>query len=357
MPFRPDPLTNAAHRKVSELRDAATLSGALDKEALEQAEGLLRVIDLRARLSAQRVRWALTCFTVVFAAMLLVLASCPVFTIDVEGSLQSETVGVRLSSAAILPIEESTSTFAAAGPVPVESSDPSHATAKKEPLLLTADGSGRITINQITVPPRALLQFAISHDGTVSLHVRCDSNCDEGRIHLTLAGVVRTGAGSPWPQNGRHVELGLTQGDNDVEFRLRDTAALVRLGAVDADSLTFEHRVTGVEGDREMPMVVSSVIGGELRNMTMGTIQPLSRGDRLKIGDGTFALHYVRVEKGVLSTRFTGEPRELDREGKSLVPSWLEWIWTRGPLKLLWAVFIAFLGTLMAAARWKNPFV
>lgn len=345
-----DALIKAAKQRLSALVNAQHTDVATAAIELAKAEAGLRLAGIHDARAVERLWRSLAYFAVVAGVILLTLASCKVSKIEVEGTVRSGTLYFRASDFTVMDLEASTPTFIAAfgghGEPATESAN--------QPIDVEAGDSGRIAINQISFPRGSELEFTASPDGVVNLQVRCGTGCDTARVNLTFSGTVRFRNDTFFARTGP-LELPLSRGENYLEFRLRDSTTVSGTSVIRADTVAFSRDQLRVAGERERPVSTPAIMSGELRNMTMnGKREALGRNARLAMGTGRFAIRSVRLEGGAFVTEFTGAPRVVEREGRSLVPSRLEWLWTREPLVIFWTIFGSLVATMAAAIQWKT---
>lgn len=343
-------LIEAAKQRLSALVNAQHTDVATAAVELAKAEAALRLAGIHDARATERLWRSLAYFAVAAGVLLLTLASCKVSEIDVEGTVRSEILYFRASDFTVMDLEASTATFSAAfgshGEPATESAS--------QPIDVEAGDSGRIAINQISFPRGSELEFTATPDGVVTLQLRCGTGCDTARVNLTFSGTVRFRNDTSSARAGP-LDLRLSRGENYLEFRLRDSTTVSGTSVIRTDTVAFSRDQLRVAGERERPVSTASIMSGELRNMTMnGKREALGRNARLAMGTGRFVIRSVRLEGGAFVTEFTGAPRVVEREGRSLVPSRLEWLWTREPLVILWTIFGSLVATMAAAIQWKT---
>lgn len=344
-----DALIELAKQRLLAVARGQVVDAGMAAAHLAQAEAALRVAKLDETQATERLRRSLAYFALVVGIVLLSLASCHIKRIEVEGVVRSESLYFRTSDLVVLDLEASTPIFSAA-----LGDGESGSASVREPVDLEAQDSGQIAINQIALSKGSEAQISMTREGIISLQVRCDAGCDSAWVNLTFSGSVMSRGDPSAVRKAGAVELHFAGGENYLEFQLRDSVSLSGTSVIRADSVAFNRDHFRVTGDLERSVNAPTVVSGEIRNLTMnGQRHVLSRNDHLTIGSGPFSLRSVRLEHGTLVTEFTGKPSELAREGRGLVPSTLEWLWTRQPLAIFWTLLASLVATMAAAIGWK----
>jgi urease beta subunit len=176
-----------------------------------------------------------------------------------------------------------------------------------------------------------------------------------GPIKITIAGVGERTIDLPIPQN---VTLEPAGGSVDLDATFRDLEQAAMTPQVPVSALAFS-RVDEF-GDRSISVLrtVSTILGGTVYFEELNEERrALRAGEALRFEQIQDAeIRTLRMRGDRLSVGFHGTVRGMStgdsQRGRTLMPTWLDWLKAQHGLSLLWGTTLYVVGLLVAALRW-----
>jgi len=367
-----DPLRELLDREIDALTaEAEMAAGNISAERIEGLGHLARLIEIRNSQRSKPRNWwaALVLMGTLVIMSVLLFAKVPETDIELEVSLAEASFALAKDQVVTNAIE--LSGLGASGLRSVqlprsrsESRDTSqtrdesspaisltrssigtrHGSVTLEPLLLAA--GARVTLYHSELPNQCLLSTNVAGlamqatvDGPITVGwsgspaheldfgspgpVLLEGGSEESQLDLTFSGMPQ----SPFSPQLQVQDLSFARID---QFLGPDRTLLKRLSTILSGTLYFE-----------------SLNGQERR---------LRPGEELRFERSNGEIRTLELADNHISLKFHGRVSGMTTgagEGqRSLMPTYLEWLWARHGLSLLWATSLYFFGLIAGALRW-----
>lgn len=374
--LHPRMLSRRAVRELeSRFRDRLTAlitesaKGQASSSELDEVERLGRVLEISRQMDARRGRTYLVTFCLAAVIFVLVLATIPVRSMEVEGAIQASGVQFILPQTSSLPFDAALHRFDAAGyeAINLPRNPGGRVGPSEEFQQVFAAGSGEegyVTLQEARLSSSSHVSIRQS-EGVNAYHftTECTKKCKDGWLLLALRGAVRLGDGGPERlvsvNPGQDVQVSLGANRMDFDILLKDTTGVEIFTDLDVVSLSFSEASVVATEESTLHTAISTIEGGELVLVgSNGSRQPLRPRDEIHLYADTFHVQRIMASPKGMMVHFRTHVRRLDlgsgSRKQSLMPSMLRWFVTDESLA---SARVAILGLIALAAgllHWKT---
>lgn len=367
-PARPTPtLRQQLETRFNQVRDEALGDpGSVTASHVEEVERLARLVQIQDQLYPQpKPRWPVAGAMLLTLVLISLLLFVRIREADVELDLVLSEVAFELTQDHVLTEVLQVGAIAAFElrsvqmPYGSAGGDRSRqADAGGRPAVqLEAEGTaGDLTLEPLTLPAgtRVLLSPTLQSNKirlTLSgpdLLLRVGVR---GRVRVSMPGTAAQTVDHPTPAS---VELRSSEVPLHLDLSLPEGRALRFAPALSVKSLVLDSVEEHLGGERSVVRQVSAIRSGSLFWEELGGREHrLRASERLRLKGAEGSLRMLRYENQQLQLSFAGQVRDvLAGAGRSLMPTWLDWLQAQHGLSLLWGATLYTFGILMGALRW-----
>ena len=317
---------------------AAVLCGSL---LVASALLFLRVpsTDVELRVVASEVGFTL-------AASQELLRSTPLSALGVSG-LRGVELPSNGRAAAHGAIQSGDPTGPTAVRLAPDSLGPRRGTVDLAPITLPS--STEVRVQQGTVPHQFRLSFATQRDSAIALEAHVF-----GLVSAAVAGSPSTRLDLAAPKS---VTLVPGSGDVDLDLTFSSPVASVFAQQLAVRALALDRVDQTPYRDETIARILSTIRSGTLYLESLGgEARQLRPGESLAFAETRGSIRSIELREDGVALEFAGRVRGMRigfaDGGRSLMPTWLEWLKARHGLSLMWGTAFYLFGLVLGIARW-----
>jgi hypothetical protein len=334
--------------------------GPLEPATAAEIDALASLLALRDRLRPARRRRAPAIALAVTLSLASLLLFVRVPSTDIE--LEAQVSELRYTA----PVRQQLTAVAQLSRLAIAGLASTEATGNGAPAIQTngifvlsahRDGPcrGTLTLDRIVLPAGARIALQRPAIGD---RLQMNLNAPGAEMQLTTEGCLVLPGGASWssgPSQTLTLKLGADAADVELQAAPGATLAFAPLQRVEGISL---QRVEQLQSDGQtLARQVSTVLGGQLYLESLGgELRRLRPAESLTWTHSAGEFRDIALGPGHLELRFSGEVSGMRSgtapNGRSWMPTWLEWVKANHALTLLWGGVLYVFGLWGTLWRW-----
>jgi hypothetical protein len=222
---------------------------------------------------------------------------------------------------------------------------------------LAGDRPGDITIAPLALAAGITVTLEAEAGGSYKVQLRTDGDkSGDLSVKLNIDGAVRVkGLDRPAQILKLTDVVGFTaSADKSLTFAIQPSGAtpVAFQPLLPVNALEFSDIEVIGDGVGQT-LVRSTVRSGALFLEELGAKEvKLREAEDLTFDGLDGVIRSVTLQSGAIAVNFEGSAREVTSHGRSLKPSWLEFLRAQKPVELLWGSALGLLGAVLAALKW-----
>jgi hypothetical protein len=364
-----DQLRNKLSRQLQMVTDALLHGkGEVSDDQMVILERLARVTKLSETAKLPRKRWPVLTLLVFILLTLSVLLFCRISQTEIEMDIEASEVGFVLSNQQVIIDVTEVSFLGVSGLKTIRLPRARRRVARDlsdaENAIRLSPGfdeknHGTVTLAAMTLP--ADTRVRVSATESLQQH-RLSLKGENIVFRATVSGSLRVGLSSS-PVEQHYYEtpksILLYAGSNDVDLDLAPfgASALNLQPQLSITELTFSRIDEYLDVERTVIRRISTILSGSVYFNELNDQKRLIRpGEMIRFNKFQGKIRSLQMHDGKISLKFHGSVRGMrtgsEDSGRSLMPTYLDWLHARHSLALLWGTTLYFFGIVLGILRW-----